>query len=112
MDTLPHSRALRLPQRAPSLRMARGRKTSLTLALTPEERQTLLAWQRSTTIPAGLARRGRIILLVAEGMAISHIAALVGSSRRLIYKWAKRFLHERVAGLADLPGRGAQRHAA
>ena len=112
MATLPHSRALRLPQRAPSLRMARGRKTSLTLALTPEERQTLLAWQRSTTIPAGLARRGRIILLVAEGMAISHIADTVGINRRFIYKWAKRFLHERVAGLADLPGRGAQRHAA
>lgn len=101
MATLPHSRALRLPQRAPSLRMARGRKTSLTLALTPEERQTLLAWQRSTTIPAGHARRGRIILLLAEGMAISHIAAKVGLNRRFIYKWVKRFLHARVAGLAD-----------
>ena len=92
--------------------MARGRKTSLTIDLTPEERQTLLAWQRSTTMPAGRARRGRIILLVAEGMAISHIADLVGTSRRLIYKWAKRFLHERVAGLIDLPGHGARRHAA
>ena len=112
MATLPHSRALRLPQRAPSLRMARGRKTSLTLDLTPTERQTLVAWQRSTTIRAGYARRGRIILLVAEGMAISHIADTVGINRRFIYKWAKRFLHERVAGLADLPGRGAQRHAA
>ena len=40
--------------------MARGRKTSLTIRLTPAERQTLLAWQRSTTISAGLARRGRI----------------------------------------------------
>ena len=92
--------------------MARGRKTSLTLTLTPEERQTLLAWQRSTTIPAGRARRGRMILLVAEGMSISHIAALVGLNRRFIYKWVKRFLHARVAGLTDLPGRGAQRHAA
>ena len=92
--------------------MGRGRTTSLTLTLSPQERQTLLAWQRSTTIPAGRARRGRIILLVAEGMPISHIADTVGTNRRFIYKWAKRFLHERVAGLTDLPGRGTRKHAA
>ena len=91
--------------------MTRGRKTSLTIDLTLEERQMLLAWQQSTTIRAGYARRGRIILLVAEGMAISHIADMVGINRRFIYKWAKRFLHERVAGLADLPGRGTRRYA-
>ena len=56
--------------------MASGRKTSLTIDLTPEERQTLLAWQRSTTISAGRARRGRIILLVADGVPISLIADL------------------------------------
>ena len=38
--------------------MTRGRKTSLTLILTPEERQTLLAWQRSTTMPAGVPDAG------------------------------------------------------
>ena len=92
--------------------MARGRKTSLTLDLTPTERQTLLAWQRTTTIPVGCARRGRIILLVADGVPISHIADTVGIGRRFIYKWAKRFLHERVAGLADRQGRGIRRHAA
>jgi len=43
--------------------MARGRKTSLVIRLTPAVRQTLLAWQRSTLIPAGRARRGRMILL-------------------------------------------------
>ena len=92
--------------------MARGRKTSLTLALTPEERQTLLAWQRSTTIPAGRARRGRIILLLADGVPISHIADTVSINRRNIYKWAKRFLRERMAGLTDLPRRSTWRHAA
>ena len=92
--------------------MTRGLKTSLTLTLTTQERQTLLAWQRSTTMPAGLARRGRIILLVAEGMPISHIADKVGINRRFIYKWAQRFLHERVAGLTDRQGRGIRRHAA
>ena len=92
--------------------MARGRKTSLTIDLTREERQTLLAWQRSTTMPAGRVRRGRIIILLAEGVPISHIADRVKLNRRFIYKWAKRFLHARVAGLTDREGRGIRRHTA
>ncbi len=86
--------------------MARGRKTALAIHLTPEERQALMAWQRSTTIPAGRARRGRIILQLADGVPISHIATMVGISRRFVYKWAKRFLQHGVEGLADKPGRG------
>jgi hypothetical protein len=86
--------------------MARGRRTSLTIRLTPAERQALLAWQRATTISAGRARRGRIILLVADGMPISHVATTVRISRRYIYKWVQRFLQERLEGLDDKPGRG------
>ena len=89
--------------------MARGRTTSLTIRLTPTERQTLLAWQRATTISAGRARRGRIILLVADGMPISDVAATVGISRRFIYKWVQRFLVKGLEGLADKPGRGSHR---
>jgi len=89
--------------------MARGRKTSLTVPLTPAERRTLLAWQRATTISAGRARRGRIILLMADGMPISDVAVTVGISRRFVYKWVQRFLAEGVEGLADKPGRGYRR---
>jgi len=89
--------------------MARGRKTSLMIRLTPAERQTLLAWQRSTTLPAGLVRRGRIILLMADQVPISHIATRVGISRRFIYRWVQRFLHEGLEGLADKSGRGTWR---
>jgi len=81
--------------------MPRGRKTSLTIRLTPAQRQTLLAWQRATTIPAGLARRGRMILLLADGMTITDIAATVGISRRFVYKWAQRFVEEGLEGLQD-----------
>src|SRR3989449_1554171 len=86
--------------------MPRGRKTSLTIRLTAEDRQTLMAWQRSTTLRAGRARRGRIILLIADRVPISHIADTVGISRRFIYKWAQRFLQDGLEGLADKPGRG------
>lgn len=86
--------------------MARGRKTTLEIHLTPEERRTLMSWQRSTTIPAGLAKRSRIILLLADGEAISHIALIVGISRRFVYKWVSRFLTYRLDGLVDKVGRG------
>jgi hypothetical protein len=89
--------------------MARGRKTSLTIRLTPAERQTLLAWQRATTISAGRARRGRIILLVADRVPISDVATTVGISRRFVYKWVQRFMQEGLEGLADKPGRGHRR---
>ena len=89
--------------------MARGRKTSLSICLTPTGRQTLLAWQRATTIPAGRARRGRIILLVAEGMPTTDIAATVGISRRFVYKWVQRFLEQGVGGLANRSKRGPRR---
>jgi hypothetical protein len=86
--------------------MAQGRKTALTIRLTPAERRTLLTWQRATAIRAGLVRRARIILLLADGATITAIAATVGLSRRHIYKWAQRFIQEGLAGLEDKPGRG------
>ena len=89
--------------------MAQGRTTSLMIRLTPAQRRTLLAWQRATTISAGRARRGRIILLVADGMPISDVAATVGISRRFVYKWVQQFLEQGLEGLADKPGRGSRR---
>ena len=89
--------------------MARGRQTSFTISLTAKERQTLLAWQYSTAIPAGQARRGRIIVLVADRVPLSHIAATVGMSRRFVYKWVQRFLHAGLEGLADQRDRGKRR---
>ena len=86
--------------------MPRGRKTALKLYLTAEERDTLMAWQRSPMTPAGRAKRGRTILLVADGVPISHIAKKVDSTRRFVYKWVERFLHDGVGGLEDKKGRG------
>jgi len=86
--------------------MARGRKTSFTIRLTPAERWTLLTWQRATTVPAGHARRGRLLLLLADGVTITAAAATIGLSRRHAYKWIGRFLAEGLAGLQEKPGRG------
>ena len=86
--------------------MPSGRKTSFTIRLTPAQRQTLLAWQRSTTIPAALARRARVIILLADGVTITAIAAAVGMSRRHIYKWIQRFVQQGLEGLQEKRGRG------
>src|SRR5512134_299967 len=88
--------------------MARGRKSSLRIVLSPEERETLERWQRSTTIAAGLARRGAIILRLAAGHSQSAVAHIVGVQRGVVRKWAKRFLAQRLEGLYDAPGRGAK----
>jgi hypothetical protein len=84
----------------------RGRTTQSSITLTPGDRDLLESWQRSTTIQAGLARRGRIILLMSEGASISHISRTVGIRRRFIYKWVERFQSLGVSGLSDKPGRG------
>ena len=86
--------------------MVRGRTTKLSVTLTPGDKTLLESWQRSTTIQAGLARRGRIILLLSEGASISHISRTVGIRRRFIYKWVDRFQSLGVSGLSDKPGRG------
>jgi hypothetical protein len=93
------------------LDMARGRKTAFSIQLTPTQRRTLLAWQRSIAIPAGRARRSRMILLLADGVTITAIAAAVGMSRRPIYKWVQQFLEKGVEGLANKSERGYWRTA-
>ena len=54
-------------------------------------------------------RRGRIILLLAEGEPISEISRIVGIERRHIYKWAKQFVTGGTHALRDRPGRGRKR---
>jgi len=84
----------------------RGRHTALTVTLTPDERETLTRWQRSPTIRAGEAKRGRLILLLAEGLPVVHVATMVGITRRFGYKWAQQFLQHGIEGRMDKPGRG------
>jgi len=86
--------------------MARGRHSSLSITLTAEEQKELKHLVRSSTPPAGLVRRARIILLVAARVPLSQVARTVGIRRSSVYKWTSRFLKHRLDGLADEPGRG------
>ena len=84
----------------------RGRKSALRIDLTPEERDQVLKSLRCPSTPLGLARRCRAILEVAEGTPLVAVARLVGLTEKHVRKWVQRFLHGRIAGLQDRPGRG------
>ena len=84
----------------------RGRKASLRVVLTPEERSQLEQRLRSTTTSLGLARRCRAILEVADGLPLVEVARLVDLTEKHVRKWVQRFLKERLEGLRDRPGRG------
>jgi hypothetical protein len=86
----------------------RGRKLSFCLEVTDNRRAELLRWQRSTTCPAGLARRGRLILLLSEGHTLKQAAWIAGLTPNNARKWVRRFQAQGVAGLDDQPGRGRQ----
>src|SRR3989442_10383251 len=52
------------------------------LGLSCTERETLERWQRSTTMAAGLARQGRIVLLLVAGHSQTDVAQMVGVQRQ------------------------------
>ena len=84
----------------------RGRKTSLHVVLTAEERDQLEQRLRCTTTSLGLARRCRAILGVADGLPLVAVARLVDLTEKHVRKWVQRFLKSRLDGLHDRPGRG------
>ena len=84
----------------------RGRKTSLHVILTEEERDYLEQRLRCTTTSLGLARRCRAILEVADGLPLVQVARLVDLTEKHVRKWVQRFLTDRLDGLHDRPGRG------
>jgi hypothetical protein len=86
--------------------MARGRKSSLVVSLSIEQREALEGLLRKTTVRAGIVRRARIILLCAEGTTFADIARAVGVQRRIARLWARRYIKEGLDGLKDRPRSG------
>lgn len=83
-----------------------GPTTPLVVPRTAAERRALAGWLRRPVRPAGLVRRARAVLLVADGTSVSKTARLVGLTRKRVRHWLPRFLQHRMAGLEDNPGRG------
>lgn len=77
------------------------------LALSREEREQLGSLVSSRSLPHGLVRRARIVLMAADGITNKVIAEKVGVSSVTVGKWRKRYVEQGIQGLHDelRPGR-------
>ncbi|MBI3840273.1 MAG: helix-turn-helix domain-containing protein [Planctomycetia bacterium] len=83
--------------------MKRARQITLTNA----ERSVLLRWSRDQRAPARLVLRARIVLLAAKGLLNQEIAAKLGTLKKTVGLWRRRFAEQRLAGIerdATRPG--------
>ena len=87
--------------------MARGKAVAINL--TETERGELDALLRRHGTTQALALRARIVLLAADGLTNSAIAAGLGIDKHTVGKWRNRFAAARLDGLHDEPRPGAPR---
>ena len=87
----------------------RGRKKTFSVQLNEAQRAQLQHWLRSPTLPAGLARRARLLLLLeGPNTTLKQAAQTAGLAPRHARKWVQRFLAHGVDGLQDQPRPGRQ----
>jgi hypothetical protein len=79
------------------------------IVLTEAEAAELAARAGQYTSPYYRVMRARIVLLAAEGLSNTDIAAALGLDRQLVSKWRKRFFEQRLHGLEDEPRPGRPR---
>jgi transposase len=80
------------------------------LHMTPSERGELQSYLRKRNLPASVAQRMRIILLLDEGAAYSEIRELLGAFPSTISRWKQRYGQDGVLGLATIhPGQPPQK---
>src|SRR5215469_11725850 len=74
--------------------------------LQPTERDRLEQMLRTTSLSAGLVRRARVLLLLADGVSLRQIQAQTGMSPRRIQHWKRRWRKQGLDGLLDVPRAG------
>lgn len=76
------------------------------VVLTDEEQRCLQETARKYTSPYCDVIRAKIVLLAAEGLENTEIAARLDLPRQIVSKWRKRFFKERLEGLESRPRTG------
>ncbi|GAA1832792.1 IS630 family transposase [Actinomadura chokoriensis] len=71
------------------------------LAVPDADREVLRSWVRSPSMPSGLVRRARIVLLAAEGEPNAEIARRLEVSRQTVVTWRGRYRSGGLGGLED-----------
>src|ERR1700757_2876227 len=79
------------------------------LILTAEEKERLQSLAHRARSQSVLARRARVVLACAEGLANHSVAKKLRCSLGMVGKWRSRFLKTRLEGLYDEPRPGAPR---
>lgn len=80
--------------------MPRGRPLE-PLEVSEATLEELGALARSRSLPAGLVRRARIVLMCAKGLNNTSVAEEVGTTRQTVGKWRERFRTQGLMGLYD-----------
>jgi transposase len=79
------------------------------LVSTEDEQEQLQSWAHRARSQPVLARRARVILASAQGVANRVVAKQLCCSPGMVNKWRSRFLKTRLQGLYDEPRPGAPR---
>jgi transposase len=79
---------------------------SRAIVLSDADRASLERLQRATSGPAGLSRRARVVLLLADQVTGAEVARRTGYTVVQISRLRRRFAEEGVAGLDDKPRSG------
>jgi transposase len=79
------------------------------LVLRDGDRAELERWTRSDRFGASAAKRARIVLLAADGVANTGIAERAGATVTTVLNWRGRYQDRGIAGLRDAPRSGRPR---
>ena len=86
-----------------------GPRSRRVIELDADGRAALEGVTRRTTVAAGLVRRARIVLLVADGLPFDRIARQLGVDRNGVRTWVDRYRAGGLAALEDRPRSGRPR---
>jgi transposase len=76
------------------------------IVLGQADRAELERIQRSSSAPAGLSRRARVVLLMADNVSGAEVARMTGYTVVQVSRLRRRFAEEGLAGLEDKPRSG------
>jgi transposase len=75
------------------------------LSLTESQREELQAQLRRRNLPASLAKRIRIVLLLAQGSSYTQIQEKLDTTAAVVWKWKQRYAEQGLPGLLTVhPG--------
>ena len=86
--------------------MARTGRPKAELTLSGDERATLERWARRAKSSQALALRAKIVLTCADSYDNKQTAAMLRCHEDTVGKWRRRFIDQRLDGLADEPRPG------